>query len=382
VRLARRIDVGIVLMVAALGQLDVWGPRFAGAHIAGPRAAVSAAYLVTALALLWRRAHPLRVGMIIGVVDVLQWLAFGASSGNGTLLPVLAALSSAGLYCDLRPGFIAVPAGALVLLVHELTNPNLPSGRAVARAAAWDLGLLGLWLLGAYLRTRRLYVAELRERAARTEREHEERAKAAVLEERAHIARELHDAIAHGVSVMVVQAEAAEEVLGVDPAAARGALRKVQQSGRDALVEMRRLVGLLRTDDGWPELAPSPGLSGLEALIERVREAGQPVQLQLEGTPLPLAEGVDRTAYRIIQEALTNVLKHAGAAHAFVRVAYQPNALMLEISDDGNGPTATNGAGHGLAGMRERVGLYGGEFHASGARDGFRVRAALPLSRR
>jgi signal transduction histidine kinase len=371
-------------VVALCGQLDVWGPRLQGVHIAGPRGVVAACYLATATLLLWRRSHPLTVLFAIGLIDTVQWLVLGSSSGNGTSLPPLVALYSVGAYVEPLPGLVALPFAAGVLLVHELTNPNLHTGHAVLHAAAWDVGLLAAWLLGALIRARRLYVAELRARLAEAEHEREERARTAVLEERTRIARELHDAVAHGVSVMVVQAEAAEEVLDADPVAARGAIQRVQRTGRDSLTEMRRLVGLLRTEGGTPELESPLGLASLATLAAQLREAGQPVELQVDGAPPPsLPVGIDRTAYRIVQEALTNVLKHAAAPHASVRVGFEPEALVLEINDDGRGRSAQrNGVGHGLAGMRERVALYGGKFDAGpDPGGGFRVRALLPLGR-
>jgi signal transduction histidine kinase len=318
----------------------------------------------------------------IAAVDVVQFASIGASAGNGALLPGLVAGYSVGAYRGLPAAYAGVVAAVAIGVGHELANPNLPTGRAVVRASAWNLTFVAAWLLGAYLRTRRLYVAELRERAARAEREREERARQAVSDERARIARELHDAIAHGVSVMVVQAEAAEEVLVADPSAARGALHKVQRTGREALGELRRLVGILRTPDADSELAPQPGIANLERLVEHVQDAGLPTELRIEGEQQPLPRGVDLCAYRIVQEALTNVLKHADASQADVIVVYRDDSLVLEISDDGRGATTTNGSGHGLAVMRERVGLYDGDLE-TGLREGggFLVRARLPLAR-
>ncbi len=376
-----RVDVAVALAVAALAQLDVWGPRLASAHVSGSLAAVSAIYVVTSCALLWRRRHPLGVVFVIAAADTAQFLALGASSGNGVLLPALVASYSVGAYCELRPAVAGLAAAVAVALTHELRNPNLPTTHAVLRAGAWDLTFVAAWLFGAYLRTRRLYVAELRERALHAEREREEQARAAVADERARMARELHDAIAHGVSVMVVQAEAAEEVLDVDPVSTRTALQKVQRSGREALFELRRLVGILRDHETGTELAPQPSLAHLDTLVAQLREAGVNVDLRVEGEPVSLPRGIDLSAYRIVQEALTNVLKHAGPARAAVRVRYRPDALLLEVSDDGRGAAApANGNGHGLIGMRERAALYGGVLDATARPEGgFRVRASLPI---
>jgi signal transduction histidine kinase len=206
-----------------------------------------------------------------------------------------------------------------------------------------------------------------------------------VADERARIARELHDVVAHNVSVMVVQAGAARRTIERDPDRAREALTSVEATGRQALDEMRRLLGVLRTEDEATELrAPQPSVSHLDELVAHVREAGLPVDLVVEGEPRPLMSGVDMSAFRIVQEALTNSLKHAGPAHARVRLRYGEHDLCLEVVDDGRGlaadAPASNGGGHGLVGMRERVALFGGELQA-GPRTGggYVVSARIPL---
>jgi signal transduction histidine kinase len=225
------------------------------------------------------------------------------------------------------------------------------------------------WLVG---RAMRGQVAETR----RLERDR----LSAVAQERARIARELHDVIAHSVSVMIVQAGAGEEMLKADPARALEPLRSVQETGRQALVEMSRLLGLLRDDRRELGLAPQPGMRDLRDLAAQVREAGLQVDLRIEGDPRSLPLGVDLSAYRVVQEALTNALKYARGARAEVRVRYAPDALELEIVDDGAGTANGHVGGHGLIGMRERVSVFGGEFEA-GPRDGggFSVRASLPF---
>jgi signal transduction histidine kinase len=235
-----------------------------------------------------------------------------------------------------------------------------------------------LLLVGAFLRTRRLYVAELRARAEGAEADREERIRAATADERARIARELHDAVAHAMSVMVMQAEAADELLDRDPARARIAIERVQRVGREGLGEMRRLLGVLRRDES-PALAPQPGVSSLQALADEVSATGLPVRLTVEGEPAALTAGVDISAYRIVQEALTNALKHAGASGVEVLLRYG-ESLELEISDDGDGPSPPGENGHGLIGMRERVALYGGSFDAGRSPSGgFHVHATLPI---
>ena len=203
----------------------------------------------------------------------------------------------------------------------------------------------------------------------------------AVAEERRRIARELHDVVAHSVSVMTVQAGAVRRLLRPDQERERQALEVIEATGREALTEMRRLVGLLREQGAMPEFAPQPSMRTVDVLVGTVREAGLPVELEIEGEPQELAPGVDLSAYRVIQEALTNALRYAGPAHAWVTVRWLRDALELEIANDGRSEPGSTGGGHGLAGVRERVALVGGTVD-SGPRDGggFVVRAHLPLA--
>src|SRR5829696_5193458 len=234
------------------------------------------------------------------------------------------------------------------------------------------------WILDRALRHRQDLAATLAHRAARLEHDQEAKARSAVAEERSRIARELHDVIAHSLSVIVIQAAAERRVLGEEHTTTREVLGSIEHTGRQALVELRRLLGVIRKTDDRPTLAPQPTLAHLDELLEQVRETGLMVELRTEGEPVPLPPGVDLSAYRIIQEALTNVLKHADASHAEVLVCYHPGELELEVNDDGRGPTDRPGGGHGLVGMRERVALYGGVLEA-GRRDGggYRLHARL-----
>jgi signal transduction histidine kinase len=247
---------------------------------------------------------------------------------------------------------------------------------------------VGVWWLGRSLRLRRAYLNELEARARRLERARAADARAARTEERSRIARELHDVVAHHVSVMTVQAGAARRILERDPQAVRDALTTIEQMGRTALGEMRRLVGVLRTEaePARGELSPQPGVSDVGELVDHLRETGLQVQLWIEGESRSLSPGVDLAAFRLIQEALTNTLKHAGPqARAWVRIHYTDWQLTVEVEDDGRGLAAglgqANGSrGHGLVGMRERVALYGGDLRI-GPRSGggFEVRARFPL---
>jgi signal transduction histidine kinase len=244
------------------------------------------------------------------------------------------------------------------------------------------------WVLGDSMRYRRAYYASLEDRAARLERERDAQVQIAAAAERARIARELHDVIAHNVSVMVVQADGASYAMDTNPARAREALAAISATGRQALAEMRRLLGVLRRegDGASTERAPQPGMGELGELLVQARGAGLPVSFTVEGDPQPLPGGVALAAYRIVQESLTNTRKHAGpVASASVLLRYSPDAVVLTISDDGWGDlggTALPGApGHGLTGMRERVAMYGGSVTA-GPRPGggFEVVATLPLA--
>jgi signal transduction histidine kinase len=240
----------------------------------------------------------------------------------------------------------------------------------------------GAWLLGHYVRTRRLLVAELQQRAADLEREREERARRAVAEERLRIARELHDVLAHTMSVVAVQAGTGRLVGREHPAEALEALTAVEETTRSAMGEMRQLLTVLRTDDdrGGP-VTPAPGLDDLPALVAQVAEAGLAVDLQVEGEPRAVPAGVGLAAYRIAQEALTNVIKHAGSAHASVLLRYSDQEVTVDIRDYGHAGSATvQTGGHGLVGMRERAAVHGGELIAGPAPDGgFRVSARLPV---
>lgn len=236
------------------------------------------------------------------------------------------------------------------------------------------------WTVGFVLSRRAAYAREMAERARRLEREQIEASERAVTEERQRIARELHDVIAHSVSVMTVQAGAVRRLLKPEQEKERKALETVEATGRQALTEMRRLVGLLREQGAMPEFSPQPGMGTIDSLLDGVRAAGLPVEIEVEGAPRDLPPGVDLAAYRVVQEALTNALKYAGPAHAWVAVTWGDADLELEIANDGQGDGDGSGGGHGLTGMRERVSLYGGEIE-SGERDGggYVVRARLPL---
>ncbi len=346
--------------------------------IVGPRWLVATSYVAASLLLVARRRYPFGVFVAIVFALALPTAIVGSSEGFGGVLPLVVALYTVGAHCERRRAFLAVgvfAAGALVDLLRDPLNHDLAN---LAGAIAWYLPVVSVLVAGMYVRTRRLYVAELRDRAELAEQEREDRARRAVADERTRIARELHDAVAHAMSVMVVQAEAAEEMLDIEAERARRPIRRVQRVGREGLAEMRRLLGVLRQGEA-PALAPQPSLDALPGLVEAMREAGLDVELRIEGEPRPLPAGLDISAYRIIQEALTNTLNHARASHVDVRLEYG-DVIGIEVVDDGVGAKANGDGGHGLAGMRERVALYGGVLEAGAhGQGGFAVRASLPL---
>jgi signal transduction histidine kinase len=279
----------------------------------------------------------------------------------------------------------SLPAGAFGLVVYVVSMAVESYGfwQAVSNSVLF----VGVWWVGRSLRLRRAYLDELEARARRLERAREADSRAARAEERSRIARELHDVVAHHVSVMTVQAGAARRILHRDPESVQDALSTIEQMGRTALGEMRRLVGVLRTEaePARTELSPQPGVHDVMGLVDQLRETGLQVQLWIEGESRSLSPGVDLAAFRLVQEALTNTLKHAGPqARAWVRIQYADRQLEIEVEDDGRGLVAGlgrgGGNGHGLVGMRERVALYGGDLRI-GPRSGggFEVRARFPL---
>jgi signal transduction histidine kinase len=236
----------------------------------------------------------------------------------------------------------------------------------------------GAWTVGRVVRAHRQLAAELARKNEELQAERGRTARLAVSEERTRIAREVHDVLAHTVSVMVVQAEAADDLLDRDIARSRASLRSIQHTGRQALGELRRLLGVLRDDRSASEREPQPGLQRLDELVGQLREAGVPVVVVREGDPHPLSPGIDLCAFRIVQEALTNTLKHAGPASASVVIHYGVRSLDVHVTDDGCGAQRTNG-GHGLIGIRERVAMYGGRLDfGNGEHGGFEIHARLP----
>jgi signal transduction histidine kinase len=269
---------------------------------------------------------------------------------------------------------------AIVIGAHAVVNHQDPRGSG--GNFLFGVVVFGtVWVVGFLLRRKFEEGEEAKARAERAEREREERARAAVAEERARIARELHDVVGHSVSVMTVQASGVRRLLLPEQQREREALLVVEQTGREALAEMRRMVGVLRRPEEGPALAPQPSLEHVDRLVDQAREAGLPVELRIQGDAIKLPAGVDLTAYRLVQEGLTNTLKHAQATQADVLVAYRDGEIEVTVSDNGKGVGNGDGGGHGLVGMRERVSVYGGELDAGPQpHGGYRLRARLPLA--
>ena len=325
--------------------------------------------LAMTIAMAWRRRAPVAVLVveIAGVTLVPRELAPPQATA------LLVGGYSAALYSDRR---VLVPA---LLLVAATAASALAGHLVVARWLLPFLLMVLVWLAGSAMRRRELRAEASADRADRLEREQE----ASLGIERARIARELHDVVTHSVSMMVLQTGAARQIMSKDERRSRALLESVEASGRSALEELRRLLGLLSDQDGAPPLSPQPGVTEIPSLIEHVQQAGVNVELCVEGQPRAVSGGVAVAAYRIVQEALTNVLKHAGGAPTRVVVRWADGALELEILDRGprNGVGDRDPvAGRGLAGMRERAGMYGGTLDARPGTDGgYEVRACIPL---
>jgi signal transduction histidine kinase len=292
------------------------------------------------------------------------------------LLGVVAAflLGNVGDAVQVRIG-LAVVVGSAVIIVYNL--PGHSQGDLVFIPLLFAI----CWLAGFALRTRAEQVEAAEERAAQAERAREAAARIAVAEERTRIARELHDVVAHAVSVMVLQVGAVRHGLPDTLAADGAALEDVERTGRTALTEMRRLLGAMRRDGEGPELGPQPGLDALDSLVQEVGRAGLPVELRVEGAAAPLPPAIDLSAYRIVQEGLTNVIKHGRASKAEVVIRYAPDEVRIEVRDDGVGASAGDGSGYGLIGIRERVKIYGGDMTAGAVTGGgFVLSTRLPLA--
>jgi signal transduction histidine kinase len=328
--------------------------------------------LVMTVPLAWRRRAPLVVVVLVmGAFAVQSLILDPTPTPDVELIPALIAVYSVAAHGEgwvpWVGGGVGIVAGLIWLGVDDFLLPVVMFG--------------GAWFAGRLVQKRQLYAQAFAERARVLELERDANARVAAAEERVRIAREMHDVVGHSVSVMVVQAGAERLALGEARPATREALLSIERTGREALAEMSRLLGILRKEGEGLSLAPRPSLAQVDVLVQTMRDAGVPVELRVEGDQTDLPPSVDVSAYRIVQEALTNVVKHAGPARATVVVRYSGQAVELEVTDDGEGSVNRSAAGYGLAGMRERVALHGGTLDANGRSDGgFTVKARLPLA--
>jgi signal transduction histidine kinase len=370
-RLLDRVLAGLVVVAITIDVLTK-------THLHGPLALNLLVAALMGLSLLWRRRQALVPAAALAAGGaVLLAVLTSPNDVSSLILVVILAAYSPGAHLELRPALLglALVAGT-VLAVAIVSTPN---------DIVFPVAFFGVlpWVIGRVIRNQTQLARELTEKAEREEHAREEEEARATASERARVARELHDVLAHNLSVMVIQAAAARRVLERDPAAAAEAARLIGRTGREAMTELRHVFGPVRKEDGHV-LGSAPGLAHLDRLASRAHRAGLPVELRVEGTPRHLQPGADMAAYRVVQEGLTNILKHARGARATVIVRYEPGDVVLEVLDNGEGPgsngTPLDSGGHGLVGMRERVALYGGKLECGRRREGgFAVRARLPV---
>jgi signal transduction histidine kinase len=375
-----RVDYGAALLILIALEVAAWAGTGVKHRWVG-----AAAALVTAAVVALRRRWILQA-LTVGVVwAALQALLYGSASGSQGLVGGIGSILifyGAGAFLPRRRSWIGLALGLAVATINSVA-----SGSQVLSSLLFADGVVVTvpWLLGRTSRERARRARAARELAERLDSEREFHVRAAALAERTRLAREIHDVIAHSVSVMVIQAGGARAVMATEPGRAERSVLAVEQAGREALAEMRRLLGVLGGPADLRMLSPQPGLGDLEDLVARTSAAGLRARLRVEGDPVSVSQGLSLCAYRVVQEALTNALKHAGPATAEVSVRWRPDALELEVSDDGHGAMARSSAtsGHGIAGMRERAALHGGSVEAGPADDGgFAVRARIPIADR
>jgi signal transduction histidine kinase len=366
-------DLALALAATAVELGQVLG---AAETPAGPALGLA---VVAGGAIVLRRRVPLVV-LATTLAATVAIVGFGSDPSG---IPVLIALYTAAAVCELRVSLVALALTAATAATLSALTVDAPGRQASATSGAIiAVGLtIGIWALGAYAQTRSRYLRELHERAASAEREREQLARIAVHRERAAIARELHDIVAHSVSVMLVGVRGARDVLRTSPEAADDTLRRVERSGEQSLAELRRILALLREPEQTVQSRPQPSLAQLSELVASYRDAGLPARLEVVGEPMPLPSGIELSVYRVVQEALTNTLKHSDPTAVTVTLAFRNSRLELEVVDDGTPRTpGEEAAGQGLIGMRERVVLLGGRLETGErAGGGFRVAAELPI---
>ena len=378
----RSTGIGLlVLVLLAASLIEIWLPADPMTRgWGGPRWASTLLALASILPLLVMRRHPvgaLAVSFAAGCGNILLTAPHQASLEGFVALVVL--VYGAGAYLETKRAVWTIVVFETAIVVLGLFLALLDDYNSLEYFSV-PLWFAMAWVVGRLMRSWRVRAEELEGLAVELAADRDALAEAAVEAERMRIARELHDVVAHNVSVMTIQATAASRILANDPEAALDALASIERTGRETVDEMRILLGVLRERGADEPFAPQPGLAELDALAERVRSAGLPVEVVVEGRPRTLAAGLDLAAYRIVQEALTNVLKHAREAQAGVTVRYTDTALELEVVDNGSGNGAGGGTGNGLVGMQERVAMYGGQLEMGRRHEGgWVLRARLPV---
>jgi signal transduction histidine kinase len=363
--LRRHADVLLALALAGAAEAQIWALD----NSFSDRAALAVLAAVGLASLVWRRRAPTAVlgAMLAAYAASAAVLPLSGDDPVANFAGVLIAIYSVGAYAERRS---AVAGGLLAVAITLAIVAADPEGADAGSYVFFGIVFGAPWAFGRAMRRRR-----------RHERVLEQRAVEAVADERARIARELHDIVAHAISVIVVQARGGRRALADAPDEARASFDAIEMTSQSALVEMRRLLGMLRATDEEIARSPRPSLAHIDVLIDQVRATGLPVELSVEGAPRELPAGVDVSAYRIVQEALTNAIKHAGPARARVGIRYEADELAIEIVDDGPGSGDGSGTGHGVIGMRERVNVFGGDFAAGPrAEGGYALRARLPLT--
>jgi signal transduction histidine kinase len=366
-------DLALAVALTVLGQYEVWVADNGGSYTLR----VVCMLLTTGSVTLRRRA-PIAAAWIFMLGMVGEGISMDALNSLAELLSGLLIAYAVPRYEPVERAMRAVPALVLAIVVHRAASP----GSQGVNDVIFDIAVVTMaWVLGAAARSRHLRAEDAERRAEEVERTRDLAEREAAAEERVRIARELHDIVAHALGVIAVQAGAAEAVMESDPAQARETVASIRERARESVTEMRRVLGLLR-EDSTNGREPQPTLDDVEALVGRVRGSGLDVDLQVEGQPRPLAPGVELSAFRIVQEALTNVTKHARADSAHVRLCYGSRTLEIEVIDDGRGPNSdAPESGYGLVGVRERVALLEGTLEAGPCESGgYRLRAELPLT--
>ncbi|WP_433499069.1 sensor histidine kinase [Sphaerimonospora sp. CA-214678] len=372
----RTVDVGMCLAVLVTGLTEVWLPLESRQGDGDPLA-TSVQVLVVAASLWWRRTHPIPTTAVT-IAGLCASGQLGFLLFFGQFVPFLIAVFSVARHGKGREPWIGAAMAGAGLIYADLFIELLGGFNEML----YHWGVVSVcFAFGRWQSIMARHAQSSQRRAVAAEVAAAEQAAQAVIEERTRIARELHDIVAHAMSVMVVQAGAAEQMVTDDPDRVRGALATIRRTGSGALAEMRRVVTMLRDTDEVGMLSPQPGLSGLRTLVDDARESGLPVEFVVAGEPRALPAGLDLAAFRIVQEALTNARRHAKAAtEVTVAVTFSTDKLRIDVRDDGRGRPGTAGTGHGLIGMRERATLYGGTLQAAPLPDrGFAVAAVLPL---